>query len=229
VRKVTPQANLNNQSAPGSAGGFLLRRGDRSAAQMRIERQRSGGVPTRFICQISLPAIARNRLSGINPSNCLWQDAPPLARIRASLPLLRLCVCLTFVHFENVVDDPTTRFTMQPESTEIKRRIRCSRPATILTAELMATAALRQPDVNEDPAAGTLLVPRSLSWLFWFGFLFAIRSNPQRPRFVGLLNRTLRMNAVARIGSFTTNRAKDFDGLRNNGDRLENAHDAPNG
>jgi hypothetical protein len=66
--------------------------------------------------------------------------------------------------------------------------------------ELVSATALGQPHVYKDPATGTLLVPRPLPRFLDLGSFFAIGSKANRARFVGLLDRTLRMDAAARIG-----------------------------
>ena len=81
-----------------------------------------------------------------------------------------------------------------------------------------------------DPAAWALLAPRPLSRLNCRHLrllLLLLRSNARIAGCVGLLHRALGVNTTARISSLTTDRAQILNRLRNDGDRLENAHGAP--
>jgi hypothetical protein len=110
-----------------------------------------------------------------------------------------------------------------------KSLVTARRFARSRSGKLVSAAALGQADVNEDPAAGTLLIPRALPGLFNLGGLLAIGSKLDRARLVGLLDCTLRVNATTRIRCFSANRTTCFGRLRNDWDRLENAHGVPNG
>jgi len=75
-----------------------------------------------------------------------------------------------------------------------------------------------------NPAFGTLLAPLALLRRLDFDFLFLGGPILHVAGLVGSLQRTLRVNTVARIGSLPANRTKILDDLWNDGDRLENAH-----
>jgi hypothetical protein len=81
--------------------------------------------------------------------------------------------------------------------------------------------------MNLNATLRAFLIERSLPWLLDLNFFLAIFANPRVAGCVGLLDRTLRMNAITRIGSFSTDGAKILDGLLNNGNWFENAHEAP--
>jgi len=62
---------------------------------------------------------------------------------------------------------------------------------------LVPAAACQEPDVHLDSALGALLAPAPLSRRFRLGYFLARLAQPQISRLVGILQRTLRMNAIA--------------------------------
>lgn len=95
-------------------------------------------------------------------------------------------------------------------------------------AELVTAFANFATDVDLGLALGALLFPRPRFRLLGFDFRFFRGAKAEHPRFVSFLHRTLRMNAAARIGSFTTNGTKFSNGLWDDDDRLDDAHRTPN-
>ena len=71
---------------------------------------------------------------------------------------------------------------------------------------------------------GTLLAPLPLLGRRCFRFLLLGGPILDVAGLVGPLERTLRMDAVARIGGLTADRTKVLDSLRDDGDGLEDAH-----
>jgi hypothetical protein len=97
-----------------------------------------------------------------------------------------------------------------------------------VATELMSAAAFEESHVDLNATLGALLAPQPLLRRCDFDFLF-LGPILHVAGLVGQLQRTLRMDAVARIGSFSTDRTKILNGLGNDGDRLENAHEGSEG
>ena len=91
-------------------------------------------------------------------------------------------------------------------------------------AELVTAAAFQEPHVDLNPAFGTLLAPLALLRRLDFDFFLLGGPILHIAGLVGPLQRALRMDAVTRIGSFPADGTEVFDDLRNDGDRLEDAH-----
>lgn len=89
----------------------------------------------------------------------------------------------------------------------------------------MSATAFQEPYVHLNPTFGALLAPQSLLWRLDLHFFFLCGTVLRVAGLVGPLERTLRVDAVARIGSLTTDRTKFLQRRRNDGDRFENAHE----
>lgn len=91
----------------------------------------------------------------------------------------------------------------------------------------MPASTRHHANVDLNAAFGAFLVERPLPRLLELDFLLAILANSRVASRIGLLDRTLRMDAISRIGSFSTDGAKILDGLLNNRNWFKDAHMAP--
>ena len=88
----------------------------------------------------------------------------------------------------------------------------------------MSATAFQESYVHLNTTFGALLAPQSLLWRLDLHFFFLCGTVLRVAGLVGPLERTLWMDAVARVGSFPTDGTEILDDLWNDRDRLENAH-----